>query len=151
LVRPLDGSFTARVRETSLGLAALGVLTLLSLDQPLAMVASFAAGVGLAVLLWASCEVVGGLYAERRLRGRDALRAVAYYFGKYAAAAVVLWLLHRSGWLRPLAFTGGFSLPTTVVLLKAVGWLMLPDGADPAPPYSRYRKVGRLDDGNQLG
>lgn len=139
-MRPLDPSFPARVRETSLGLAGILFLVLCTLPDA-RIAASFAAGVGLAVLLWWVTErlVLGA--GRECWRVRDIAGVVGLYLLPLAVAALYLWQAVARGWLAPVAFTVGFSLPGLVVFLKAIALGGLPQGAEPAPVYSAWRKA----------
>lgn len=139
--RPLDEGFTARVRETTLGLGGFTFVALL-MCHDLAVPLSFACGLGIALLVWRAAEEVGGSFGRRHWRARDIARLLAIYFGKYAVAGLALWGLVRCGGFSAPGFTGGFVVPTVVVGLKAAGWMFLSPSMDPAPVYSRDRKVG---------
>lgn len=142
-MRALDLTFTARVQETTLALAAIVLLPLLSLRDA-AVPCCFAVGVGAAILFWKAATVVCTQLGTTKPGWRVGARLAAVYLGKYVVVAAALWLLVRSSWLRPVAFTAGFVLPTIVVFLKAVALVGLPESVDEAPYYSRFRKVGRL-------
>lgn len=143
-MRPLDPSFPARVRETTLGLAGIGFLVLCTLPDA-RIAGSFAAGVGVAVLLWWVTErLVLGADREH-WRAREIAGAAGLYLLPLAAAALYLWQSVARDWLAPVAFTVGFSLPGLVVFLKAIALGGLPHGAEPAPVYSAWRKAAGGD------
>lgn len=138
--RALEPSFAARVRETSLVVCGLGLLTLLAGGQAWSRTLSFASGTAVAVLIWLSAEQVGLALGSERLGWRRGLALAAVYFGKYAVAALVLWLLAHSGALDPLGFAVGFSVPGLVVLLKALGLQSLAPEVAAAPYYSKFAR-----------
>jgi hypothetical protein len=137
----MDLGLVTRIRETTLLAAAVVFLALLSSGPSLPTVLSYGAGLGLALVLWASVAYVGTRLG-RELSGGQIARVIAAYLGKYLAAGLLIWLLQRTAALDAVTFTVGFSLPIAVVGLKAAGWLLLPRGAQAAPCYSVFRKAG---------
>jgi hypothetical protein len=137
-MRALDTAFMARVRETTCGLAGIGFLALVVIGASPAALLCFAVGVGLGLLVWRCAEVFGTRLCSPDLGRRDIAPLIGLYLGKYAVAAVSVWLLCRLGWMEPVSLSLGFGLPGLTVLLKAFGWLLLPAEAEPAARYSRF-------------
>lgn len=146
MTRPLDPAFVQRHRETSTGLAAVGLLVLLAEPAPWPVVASFVVGFGLAVSFWAAAEVVTSrVLGPDRVSKGEALRLAALHAGKYLLAAAAIGALNRGGWLHGAGFVAGFALPVLTLLLKTIGWLVLPEDSDPAAVYSRHRAGGQAE------
>lgn len=121
----LEPEFIQRVRRTTLLLGVAIFFWLVWRVPDRAVWWSFAAGLGTAWLLWWSVDRVSGLMVRERWRARDVAGGVGLYLGKYAAAALGLWLLARWGVLHGPAFAGGFVLPVVVLVLKTAGRLVL--------------------------
>ena len=143
-MRPLDDGFVKRVRETSLVLAGLGFLALAGYQASVAALASYVAGVALAMLIWYSAEQAGRRLGADEVSRRDKLVFGGLYLAKYGLAALVIWSLRRAEMVDGLAFTGGFSIPLITVMLKAFGWQTLSHEVDPVPFYSRFRRPRKV-------
>ncbi len=88
----------------------------------LATAASFAAGVAVGLLMLVTDQfVVSRLARPRAEQPPGKWPFLALHIGKYALAAVVMWLVARQSLSSIAAAVGGYGLPIAVIVLKVAG------------------------------